>query len=525
MNWILLQILVLCLKILRFVIDKLSDVIYYAIYESRASLKLPPIKNRILLLPATTLATKIQSRDLTSYEVCEAFIDRIKSVNDVTNAVVDNRFDDALAQAQSIDDAINDAIRFGTIETLAESKPFLGVPFTTKDCFAVEGLSYTGGLLKRKKVKADFNADAVQALIKAGAIPLAVTNVSELCMWMESYNKVYGRTNNPYHNGRIPGGSSGGEASNLAAAGSPFGIGSDVGGSIRMPAFFNGIFGHKPSTGLVSNKGQIPGATGIIDTFLSTGPMSRYAADLLPMFKVMLKPSLNLNLKLDIPINLRNIKLYYMKDDGGNPIVSPVNGELIDVQTKVVRKWKECHQGQPEALKLSKMKYSTLMWSNKMSSEPNAPSFAAELTNLDGTEIRPLFELLKWPIRQTNHTLPAIGLALFEKMFAPDQKFIRMADQLSEELDHVLGDNGVLLYPSHSTPAPYHGQPIIKTFNFSYTGIFNVLGNPVTQVPLGLGSWGVPLGIQVVAGRNQDRNCLAVASELERLFGGWVAPS
>ena len=182
--------------------------------------------------------------------------------------------------------------------------------------------------------------------------------------------KVYGRTNNPYHNGRIPGGSSGGEASNLAAAGSPFGIGSDVGGSIRMPAFFNGIFGHKPSTGLVSNKGQIPGATGIIDTFLSTGPMSRYAADLLPMFKVMLKPSLKINLKLDEPINLRKIKLYYMKDDGGNPIVSPVNDELIDVQAKVVSKWKECHQGHPEALSLSKMKYSTLMWSNKMSSEP-----------------------------------------------------------------------------------------------------------------------------------------------------------
>ena len=96
MNWILLQILVVGLKILRFVIDKLSDIIYYAIYESRASIKLPPIKNRILLLPATTIATKIRSRDLTSFEVCEAFIARINSVNDVTNAVVDNRFDDAL---------------------------------------------------------------------------------------------------------------------------------------------------------------------------------------------------------------------------------------------------------------------------------------------------------------------------------------------------------------------------------------------------------------------------------------------
>ena len=87
-----------------------------------------------------------------------------------------------------------------------------------------------------------------------------------------------------------------------------------------------------------------------------------------------------------------------------------------------------------------------------------------------------------------------------------------------------LGENGVLLYPSHPTPAPYHGQPIVKTFNFSYTAIFNVLGNPVTQVPLGIGKDRVPIGIQVVGGRNQDRNCLAVAAELEKLFGGWVAP-
>merc|ERR1711899_211960 len=142
--------------------------------------------------------------------------------------------------------------------------------------------------------------------------------------------------------------------------------------------------------------------------------MSRYAADLLPMFKVMLKPNLSLDLKLDEPVNLRKIKMYYMKDDGGNPIVSPVNSELIDAQKKVVKKWKECHQGHPEELSLSKTKYSTLMWTNKMSSEPNAPSFAAELTDLDGTEVNALFELLKWPIRQSNHTLPAIGLAMVD---------------------------------------------------------------------------------------------------------------
>ena len=100
-----------------------------------------------------------------------------------------------------------------------------------------------------------------------------------------------------------------------------------------------------------------------------------------------------------------------------------------------------------------------------------------------------------------------------------------MGQKFSQELDDLLGENGVLLYPSHPTPALYHGEPILRTFNFSYTGIFNVLGNPVTQVPLGLGSWGVPLGIQVVGKRNNDRNCLAMAIELEKMFGGWVPPS
>ena len=105
-----------------------------------------------------------------------------------------------------------------------------------------------------------------------------MTNVSELCLWMESSNNVYGRTNSPYHTGRHVGGSSGGEACGIAAAASVFGIGSDVGGSIRMPAFFCGIFGHKPSMGVVSNKGQLPKAHGSIDTdLLVTGPLCRYS--------------------------------------------------------------------------------------------------------------------------------------------------------------------------------------------------------------------------------------------------------
>ena len=254
-------------------------------------------------------------------------------------------------------------------------------------------------------------------------IPIGVTNVSELCMWMESSNKVYGRTNNPYHVGRTPGGSSGGEAAILAAGGSPMGIGSDVGGSIRMPAFFNGIFGHKPTTGIVSNIGQIPVAHGIIDTFLSTGPMSRYAEDLIPLMNVLLKPNLETNLRLNIPIDLRNLKVYYMKNDGGNPLVSPVDNELKNIQLEVIKQWEAEFGVKAEEINLRLFAYSTLIWSNKMASEPSSPSFSQELLEHEG-EISPLWELLKWICyKQSDHTLPAIGLALFEKTVDTESSF------------------------------------------------------------------------------------------------------
>ncbi len=137
------------------------------------------------------------------------------------------------------------------------------MPFTAKDCFAACGMSWTTGLLRRRGAKASHNAPAVQALTDAGAILLGVTNVPELCMWWETCNLIYGQTRNPYHTGRITGGSSGGEAAAVASASSVCGLASDVGGSIRMPAFFCGVFGHKPSAGgVVPNEGQLPEAVG-----------------------------------------------------------------------------------------------------------------------------------------------------------------------------------------------------------------------------------------------------------------------
>lgn len=204
----------------------------------------------------------------------KAFIDRVQEVNPLLNCVVDERYTEALKEAEEADKLISSGSM--TEEELAAKKPFLGVPITTKDCIKVKGLLNTSGLYHRKDIKGDNDAQVISQIRQAGAIPFAVTNTSELCMWWESTNPVHGRTNNPYDTNRIVGGSSGGEGAVQAAAASPFGIGSDIGGSIRMPAFFNGVFGHKPSKFVVSNAGQHPECDGERQkVMLSTGPLCR----------------------------------------------------------------------------------------------------------------------------------------------------------------------------------------------------------------------------------------------------------
>ena len=139
------------------------------------------------------------------------------------------------------------------------------------------------------------------------------------------------------------------------------------------------------------------------------------------------------------------------------------------------------------------------------------------------------WEFLKWCLGQSDHTFPAIRLAAVEsfKSVLPkrlEENALRNNEKLREEIEEVLGEDGVLLFPSHPTTGLRHNMPIFKLNNFIYTGIFNALHLPVTQVPLGLDSNGLPLGIQIVAGRNNDHLTLAVAEVLENEFGGWVQP-
>uniref|UniRef100_A0A2R5L8J4 Putative amidase n=2 Tax=Ornithodoros turicata TaxID=34597 RepID=A0A2R5L8J4_9ACAR len=388
---------------------------------------------------------------------------------------------------------------------------------------------HDSGLVARAGFRAPQDADCMALMRTAGAIPLVVTNVPELAMYWESYNNVHGCTSNPYDTRRICGGSSGGEGSLIASAGSVIGIGTDIGGSIRMPAFFNGIFGHKPTTGLVSNKGQYPPARDAsLDFCLVAGPMCRYADDLSPMLRVMAAKNIS-SIKLDEPTDFRRLKIFYMIDDGGSYLVTPVCREMKAAVKKVVRHFADTYDCPITDPGLgSYFKYSMQIFNARLAGA-DVPSFAAELSLLKG-EIDVIPELFRWVVGRSPHTLPALGLCLLERV-APQKgssalkHFLNKAVTLRTKLCELLGEDGVFIYPSHPEPAPFHYQTIFKPFNYAYTAIFNVLGFPVTQCPTGLSSAGLPLGVQVVGNMYKDHLCLAVAKEIERAFGGWVSPS
>jgi fatty acid amide hydrolase 2 len=472
----------------------------------------------LLRASATELAAAIRSRVITSRAVVEAHIAHIRRVNPVINAVVRDRFAEALAEADRADAR--------TRSSHNELPPFHGVPCTIKEAFALTGMPNSSGLVSRRDTIADSDATAVARLRAAGAIPLGVTNISELCMWMESDNKVYGRTRNPYDSRRTVGGSSGGEGAIVGAGGAPFGLGSDIGGSIRMPAFFNGVFGHKPSGGLVPGSGQYPVACGVATRYLTTGPICRRAADLFPLLRILAGPDdkdpgcRGEHALGDPNIAIEGLDVLSVE---GNGVFAPERS-LLEAQRRVARHL-ERNGARVRVARIEDLRHSLDIWSAAMAAA-EGPSFA-ELMG-EGVPVRAGRELLQWIFGRSDHTLPAIGLALAEKLPAllanRSKRALELASSLKERLAAEIGPRGIMLYPSYPKLAPLHGTALLPPIQFTYTAILNVLEMPATQVPLGLHR-GLPLGVQVAATPGNDHITIGVACELERAFGGWVPPA
>ena len=463
---------------------------------------------------ALELARAIREGEASAREVVEAHIQVHRSAG--LNAIVADRFDEALAEADEADRRV--------AAGEPDLPPLLGVPVTIKESFQVRGMPNSAGLVSRHDRRAETTAPTAQRLIDAGAIVLGVTNVSELTLWIESDNRVYGRTLNAYDPKRIAGGSSGGEGAAVGCGGSPVGLASDIAGSIRIPAFFNGVFGHKSSPHAVPLTGMFPSTDGEAARLLTIGPIARRAEDLMPVMRTLAGPD-------GVDSRTEEIDFGDPRDvdlDGLDVVVTehasyvPIRRELRDAREQAAGALAAAGATvRRESLKSLRRALEIYLEVLRV----EAGTKTSELLQAEGVAPPNLRSALR---RGGPHTLPTLILLAVEKVSdrIPEgrtRRAISAARALSREVEGVLGE-GVLLHPPHPRLAPRHNTTIGQSWLLTPTAVFNLLGLPATQVPLGLSRKGLPLGVQVAAPRNRDDLAIAVALELERAFGGWVPP-
>ena len=296
-----------------------------------------------------------------------------------------------------------------------------------------------------------------------------------------------------------------------------------------MPAFFNGIFGHKPSPSIVPNQGHFPqGTSEAFDEYLVMGPLCRYADDLVLMLKAMAGPRAY-ELRLDEEIDLSSLKVYTL--DLEYPcLTSPVDPEILMALKQVCTFLQERYNATVQDANMKLFQYSPLIWSAMVLAAENNRLTSQFLSNEpEPVAINPFIEMFKYFLGYSKYHYVTLAVAGIEQIRAPlpsclpdvASNFVQMGVKLREQIQTLLGEDGILLYPSHPNTALSHHRPSLAPLNFSYTSIFNVLHLPVTQCPLGLDKNGLPLGIQIAAGRNNDRLSITIAKQLERQFGGW----
>lgn len=516
----------------RLLLDVLSNITFRLLFrETRKGL--PPVTNDILLLSATSLAEKIRRKEITSEQLVAACIERIGEVNSLVNAVVDNRFSEALEEARKVD-ALISVLSPPALDQLAVDQPFLGVPCSTKEGIRVAGLHHSYGLLSRKDVRAEEDAVAVKLLKKAGAIPLCVTNVSELGSWWNSTNHVYGTTTNPYSLSHTPGGSSGGEAALQTCAGVPISLASDTGGSVRTPAAFCGLFGHKPTPGIVSVTGaDIRDPESGSDSQQSMqvlGPLCRYSEDLVPMLKVLLGDNKHL-LQLDQEVLLTRCRYFYLTTRVGGNLVSEVEPEVRLANQRVVDFLEDNFGVTVLPLHIPELEDIFSLFSSEMARVSHP--LCSDMVDRQGSAWVSL-ELARAAMGRARHTAPILMQSSLERIGGlvslvfgrkemagkPSKRLINLRDKVNS----LLGSDGILLSPSHPSTAPHLYQSYWKPFNFLYTALHNTLGLPATVAPLGISQAGLPLSIQLSASEYNDHLPLALARVLERPFGGWSPP-
>ena len=318
--------------------------------------RVAPPANELDFATALEAAEAIRSRKISSVELTETMFARMDRYNEPLNAFAYQLRDQALVQAKKADEMLAQSKRKG-----ATLGVFHGVPITVKESFTVEGQPCTWGIPELKNSRAPKNSEVVNRLLAQGAVLLGATNVPlQLADW-QTYNAIYGQTNNPWDVKRTPGGSSGGSAAALAAGLGYLSAGSDIGGSLRVPAHFCGIFSHKPTLDLVSLQGHIPGGgpglPGFSTLLAVARPMARSAGDLLAALKVMGGPigweakAWKWQMPEPRGFSLKDFRVGYVIDDPFAPLTPEVKAVLETTIEQLRRAGVRLKPGWPERLR------------------------------------------------------------------------------------------------------------------------------------------------------------------------------
>lgn len=524
--WLLsARCLALVVEIIVYIWCNLTRLLFYVWYSWTRHRPLPPITDDLLLRSASSLADDIRNGKIKSVQLISACIRRIRQVQPLINAVVEERFEEALREAEAADRLVASGGK--SVEQLKEEKPLLGLPISVKNSIAVKGLRQDAGSLQLKGHRAEEDALSVARLRAAGAIPLVLTNVPELCMWGDAHNLVYGTTRNPHDTRRSPGGSSGGEGSLIAAAGSLIGIGTDIAGSVRIPAAYCGIFAHKATSGIVPNSGLIPDVGDAMRKYNCVGPMTRFSEDLPLLLKVLAAGESN-GLRLSDQVNLKSLKLFFTETEGCR-LFSRVTYEAQQAVLKVTRHFKDTYGLPAHHLEMPELQYGDVTW-NKLCAA-KVPEPLSKFISPGGLNI--FLELIRFLVGAGRHTLAILLACKMEAWCRFDSKkkaskFVAHVESLRDRFEETLGEDGVLILPAATSAAPFQNQDLLCFDSPSMTGLFNLFEVPATVCPVTMqetkSGMRLPLGVQIVAKRGNDRLCLAVAREVERIFGGWGVP-
>lgn len=475
---------------------------------------------------ALRLALAIKSKELTALEVVEKFIERIQEVDVHLNALVAERFDAARKQAVEADRRV-------ASESGDKLPAFLGVPIVLKEAFEYPGFPYTNGLMCRRGRLGQAAGPAVRRIEAEGFIVLGTSNISEACMWMESYNLVYGRTSNPWGVHLTPGGSSGGTAALVASCGASVGLTADIGGSTRIPALLNGLFGHKPTGGLCPNVGtHLDEFHGAVCRICQMGMVCRHAEDLLPLLRIMAGPPEPEEDHLaheyrapplwhgkEIEIGSLTVGCLSFRSSTSSSVQELLISSIGEGQRMAVQKaskWLESQGAKIEQIYLEDLHVGQWFecWSSRVQGAGTSRfrEVLCQSKKTFGIE-----EIPRYLLGLSPHTLPALGLAFLEdlvEVFSPSmEKRLAQAEELESVLRGVFQRCQLLVMPTLPRHGLRHDEPILRVLDSCFTSIWNAMEFPATAVPMGLHK-GAPTGLQLVSLPFNDELTISVALKL-----------